>query len=556
MTGGSNFDRARTACGKLRALALGSVAAAALATSPALADINTLPDWDGAQFISSWGVPNTQTYGQTITATLTNSVLSSMTFQLNNQSGGPAQYQAFVYAWDATNSRITGPALFASGLLTAPSGATFQPVTISTGKVTLTPGQQYVLFLSTSNGTQVNSAYRWGSVNNSLVPGGQFVFQNNGTNFNNLSTASWSTVAIDLAMNLVMSGGNFGEAPVGFQQSSVQLMNDFLSLMLDPFAETRGGFGMQGGALGYAAPSRQASTDASAAYAQVFKGPRAVPDPNRWSIWAGGYGGYNKTDGDANAGTHDTTARTYGYAVGADYRLAGGTTLGFAVSGGHTSWGLSEAFGGGKSDAFQVGGYATQSIGQLYVAAAVAAAFHDVSSDRTVVDETLKGNFHGYNLAGRIESGYRYGTPFGGLTPYAAAQIQSLYVSGFTETSSLAAPIAAQTFSDRSANAIRTELGVRADKRFAFGDSTVTLFGRAAWAHDFNRNPNLTAVFLTLPGTTFTVFGAKPTEDLALASVGAELVMINGWSAMAKFSGEFGDGTQTYGGSGKLRYRW
>ena len=326
--------------------------------------------------------------------------------------------------------------------------------------------------------------------------------------------------------------------------------------MLDPFADTRGGFGMQGGALGYVPENRRVSTDASAAYAQVFKGPQAVPDPKRWSIWAGGYGGYNKTDGDATAGTHDLTARTYGYAVGADYRLASGTTLGFAVAGGHTSWGLSEAFGGGKSDAFQVGGYTTQSFGQLYVAAAVAGAFHDVSSDRTVVGETLKGNFHGYNLAGRLESGYRYGTPLGGLTPYAAAQIQSLYVSGFTETSSLAAPIAAQTFGDQSANAIRTELGVRADKRFAFGDSTVTLFGRAAWAHDFNRNPNLTSVFQTLPGATFTVFGAKPTEDLALVSAGAELVTINGWSAMAKFGGEFGDGTQTYTGSGKVRYRW
>ena len=113
--------------------------------------------------------------------------------------------------------------------MTAPSGATFQPVTISTGQVTLTPGQQYVLFLSDLDGTgQPNSSYRWGATANTASPGGQFVFRNNGANFGNLSTLSWSTIAQDLAMNLIMSGGNFGEAPIGFQQSSIQLMNDFL----------------------------------------------------------------------------------------------------------------------------------------------------------------------------------------------------------------------------------------------------------------------------------------------------------------------------------------
>ena len=36
----------------------------------------------------------------------------------------------------------------------------------------------------------------------------------------------------------------------------------------------------------------------------------------------------------------------------------------------------------------------------------------------------------------------------------------------------------------------------------------LVLYGRVAWAHDFVGDPALSAVFQTLPGTNFTVFGA------------------------------------------------
>jgi hypothetical protein len=170
------------------------------------------------------GVTNTATYGQTITATASQTRLSSFTFQLNQTSGTAPQYQAFVYQWDATNQRITGSALFASGVFTAPSGAAFSPVTINTGSVVLTPGQQYVLFLSTSNQQpQANGSYKYGSVANTAYAGGQFVFQNNGANFNQLSTTTWTTIAIDLAFQALISAGNTGENHAQAQSGAFQL---------------------------------------------------------------------------------------------------------------------------------------------------------------------------------------------------------------------------------------------------------------------------------------------------------------------------------------------
>ena len=67
---------------KIRSGLLGGVAFLALSVPASAQIIDTTPQWNGTQFISSWGVPNTATYGQTITSTATQTRLSSFTFQL------------------------------------------------------------------------------------------------------------------------------------------------------------------------------------------------------------------------------------------------------------------------------------------------------------------------------------------------------------------------------------------------------------------------------------------------------------------------------------------
>ena len=42
----------------------------------------------------------------------------------------------------------------------------------------------------------------------------------------------------------------------------------------------------------------------------------------------------------------------------------------------------------------------------------------------------------------------------------------------------------------------------------------------------------------------------------ALTTAGAELFFSTNWSLLAKFEGEFGNGSQTYAGTGTLRYTW
>jgi uncharacterized protein with beta-barrel porin domain len=55
---------------------------------------------------------------------------------------------------------------------------------------------------------------------------------------------------------------------------------------------------------------------------------------------------------------------------------------------------------------------------------------------------------------------------------------------------------------------------------------------------------------------SFIVNGATPAKNSALASAGAELRYANGVSLIGKFDGEFAGHSQTYGGSGTIRYTW
>ncbi len=107
-----------------------------------------------------------------------------------------------------------------------------------------------------------------------------------------------------------------------------------------------------------------------------------------------------------------------------------------------------------------------------------------------------------------------------------------------------------------SASDTRGELGARLDDLTMLGHMPLLLRARVAWAHDWTSNPALTAVFQALPGASFVVNGAAAPKDSALASAGAELGITPSWSLAAKFDGEFAAGSQTYAGTGKLRYAW
>jgi uncharacterized protein with beta-barrel porin domain len=351
-----------------------------------------------------------------------------------------------------------------------------------------------------------------------------------------------------------------GEAATGAQKVGFQLTDQFLNVMLDPFVDGRSGVGgADHPALGFAPERETMPPEIALAYASVLKAPPAlvpVYEP-RWTAWGGAYGGSNRTTGDlAIIGSHDLSARTVGGAAGLDYHLTPDTVVGFALAGGGTNWSLAQGLGGGKSDAFQAGVYGATRSGPAYLAAAFAFANHWMSTDRFAVGDRLTANFNAQSYGGRLESGYRFGTPYGGITPYAAIQAQSFHTPGYTETDAIANGFAL-TFNGRDATDTRSEVGTRFDRVLAvYSTAVLALRGRVAWAHDWVSDPSLLPAFQALPGASFIVNGATPAKNSALASAGTELRLANGVSLLAKFDGEFAAHSTTYAGTGTIRYTW
>lgn len=177
--------------------------------------VDTNPSWDGSTYISSFGVTNTATYGQTIVVPVGQNRIDSFSFQVGFASAA-IQFQPEVYAWNGSSA--TGAALWEGVPVTLAAGNGFTRFTFTIpGGLTVTGGSAYVLFVSTSKlqSGALASNSRFGFIaNNTTYPDGQFVYINNGANPALWTTNSWSTIAQDLAFSVVFNGGGTGSQDV------------------------------------------------------------------------------------------------------------------------------------------------------------------------------------------------------------------------------------------------------------------------------------------------------------------------------------------------------
>jgi T5SS/PEP-CTERM-associated repeat protein len=386
------------------------------------------------------------------------------------------------------------------------------------------------------------------AIDNGLLGGGSMT-----TGFNKLFGATGQ----NLLNGLTQASG---EAATGAQQGTFSAMGQFLNAMLDPLFGNRGDTGAPASGASRYAEDGAATRSGRDAYAAIDKA-RGSRDAftQRWSVWAAGYGGSQTTDGNAVVGSNTATSRIAGVAAGADYQLSPNTLVGFALGGGGTSFNVANGLGGGSSDLFQAGVYARHTMGNAYVAGALAYGWQDVTTDRTVTiagNDHLRARFDANALSGRLEGGYRYATPWMGITPYAAAQFTSLYLPGYGEQAVSGANTFALNYAGRDVTATRSELGLRTDRSYALETAVLTLRGRAAWVHDFNPDRAISATFQTLPGASFVVNGAASAHDAALLTGAAELKWLNGISLSGTFEGEFSNVTRSYAGKGIARYQW
>ncbi len=102
----------------------------------------------------------------------------------------------------------------------------------------------------------------------------------------------------------------------------------------------------------------------------------------------------------------------------------------------------------------------------------------------------------------------------------------------------------------------RSELGARFDSLQVLGNMPVVWPAASPGRMTGSAIPRSARPSKSLPGASFTVNGAAPPPNSALASAGVKLYITPAWSFDAKFDGEFASGSQTYAGTGTLRYAW
>ncbi|WP_271568144.1 autotransporter outer membrane beta-barrel domain-containing protein [Bradyrhizobium sp. CCBAU 11386] len=356
-----------------------------------------------------------------------------------------------------------------------------------------------------------------------------------------------------------------GESATGSQQTTFNAMNLFLGLLTDVYGSGRSGtsgatpYADDASASAYAAAGKT-PRDKSArdAFAAIYRKAPAATFEQRWDVWAAGYGGSQTTDGNAGLGSNNTTSSVYGTAVGLDYRFSPSTVAGFALAGGATGFGVN-GLGWGRSDLFQAGAFVRHTAGPAYITAALAYGWQDVTTNRVVTAagfDQLRAQFNTNAFSGRVEGGYRHAMSWIGVTPYAALQATMFSLPSYSEFAVTGSNVFALNYTAKDVTSTRTELGLRADRTFAAAGGLMILRGRVAWAHDYNPDRTVGAVFQTLPGSAFVVNGAAQARDSALTTASVQVNWMNGWSASATFEGEFSNVTRSYAGKGLVRYAW
>jgi len=159
----------------------------------ALVTISTLPRGGTT---TTFGEPDSATYGQTVTVPAIDNQLNSFSFWLSDwQNPDFVDFAAYVMQWDGT--KAAGSVLWQS----APQSTTnnggaggFELFTFNTGRLELVSGEQYVLFISASEFFDLSTGQASTYSASVDYTGGNFVYMNNGSDFSLLTTNSWSDV--------------------------------------------------------------------------------------------------------------------------------------------------------------------------------------------------------------------------------------------------------------------------------------------------------------------------------------------------------------------------
>ena len=239
-------------------------------------------------------------------------------------------------------------------------------------------------------------------------------------------------------------------------------------------------------------------------------------------VWAHILGGVANMKSDATNPSERSS--NYGIAAGADTALTPNLRAGFALSGGQSTTKVSAL--STKVDATWGQGalYAVATDGDRYAKAALVYGHLTTETERKVTafatPETAKGKFDSNLYSTRLEVGQRFVTGAAvALTPFAAFEPSWLVQNSYAETGAASIGLG---FGKTTTRALPATLGVKADADIALDGLRMMPSATIGWVHNFADATTISPFFTALPGSNFSVAGAKGDRNLARTELNLE----------------------------------
>ena len=197
----SRIRRAVAAAGvaSLAVLVVAPPAGASTTSSDKKTTIDTYKGWDGASYLYPFGNPETSNYGQVVTIPAGNKTVKSFTFYMADNTGtGTLTMRGEIYGWDGTKATTKVYESKPVTLDITAGDTEYYPVTIKAKKAKVTPGQQYVLFLTVDKDYEANPANvlsQWAENYSDVYTGGYTVYLNSDGDESQWTTVPWSSIS-------------------------------------------------------------------------------------------------------------------------------------------------------------------------------------------------------------------------------------------------------------------------------------------------------------------------------------------------------------------------
>ena len=290
--------------------------------------------------------------------------------------------------------------------------------------------------------------------------------------------------------------------------------------------------------------------------------------PPNWSGWATAFGGGQWLNAEPTSGAPAAQQSIGGGAFGTDYRIGPQTVVGAAAGVSVSNYGVSYTGANGRATGAHFGIYGLHDMGTFYVNGSLAYNRFDGSATRVIAGigstETEKSSAVSSQLAGRLE----VGRPFEvakfeagqmGVTPFVALQPAQLWTPAYTETSVTqngAPGVFALSYQAQGTTSLPTFLGAQLDGETMVNARPLKGWFRAAWVHEFLPDRGVTAGFTVLPGSTFSVDGARAASNAARLDLGVKYAVGAQTSLFANSNVELSDRGQSVGATVGLRIVW